>query len=288
MSKPLLIVLSLASTYLFWGTTYLAIHFGLQSFPPFILGGVRFTIAGFILYIFLRLSHIPAPNHQQWISASIIGLLMPALGNGAVSYAQLTVSSSIAALAIATAPIWVAVFSVWFGRSVTNKEWLGIAIGIMGIALLNTGDTLSGDWQSAALLMLAATCWTFGSVWQRQLNLPSGLMGAACQMLTGGIILLVTSLFIGEAWPQSIQPKAWMALAFLIFLGSIVSYSAYLWLLKNVRPLVAISNTFVNPMVAFFVGILFAAEKISIEEYGALVVILLGVVLILTGKRVES
>lgn len=249
------------------------------------MAGFRFVVAGFLLYGILRWLGFAKPTTAQWQGAAIVGLLLPALGNGTVCYVQQTVNSSIAALAIATVPIWVAVFSVGFGHRLHQREWLGIAIGVTGIGLLKTGDSLQGDWTSTFLLLMAAAFWAFGSVWQKQLNLPVGLMGSACQMMVGGLVLLIASVFAGESWPATVSQSAWWAVVYLIVFASIISYSAYLWLLQHVRPLVASSNTFVNPIVAFIVGVTFADDSISAMEYWALGVILLGVIMILTANQ---
>ena len=150
------------------------------------------------------------------------------------------------------------------------------------------GHTLQGEALSTALLLAAAGFWAFGSVWQKQLNLPVGLMGPACQMIVGGVVLLFASLVAGESWPAAVEQTAWLAVLYLIVFASMISYSAYLWLLRHVRPLVASSNTFVNPIVAFFVGVMIAGDRISTVEYWALLVILLGVVMILSAKQTSS
>lgn len=283
--QTLLVVAALFCTYFIWGSTYLAIRFGIESFPPFLMAGIRFTLAGAILYSVMRYLGAPKPTKQQWYGASVIGLLLPALGNGTVCYVQQTVSSSIAALAIATAPIWMAIFSSIWGHKITTKEWVGIAVGFVGIALLNLGGSLHGDLVSASLLIFAAASWSFGSVWGKRLAMPQGLMASATQMLTGGLLLLLVSAVQGETWPQTVSLKSWGAMLFLVVLGSLVAYSAYQYLLKTVRPLVASSNTFVNPIVAFAVGMWFANEQVSPNEYIALAVILLGVFLVLTAEN---
>lgn len=287
-NQSLLIVLALFCTYFIWGSTYLAIRFGIESFPPFLMSGMRFALAGSILYAFMRFVGASNPTKRQWLAATAVGIMLPALGNGTVCYVQQTVSSSVAALSIATAPIWMAIFSSIWGHKITNKEWLGIAIGLVGIVLLNVGGSLHGDLVSAMLLIFAAASWSLGSVWSKHMDLPSGLMASASQMLAGGLVLLCVSAFRGESWPQHISAKSWGAMLFLVVLGSIVAYSAYQYLLKTVRPLVASSNTFVNPVVAFIVGILFASEQVSTNEYIALAIILLGVFLVLSesGKEV--
>ncbi|MDP3087011.1 MAG: drug/metabolite exporter YedA [Methylotenera sp.] len=285
--QALLVMVALFCTYFIWGSTYLAIRFAIESFPPFLMAGLRFSTAGLILYIVMRCIGSPKPTRQQWLSASAVGVLLPAFGNGTVCYVQQTVSSSVAALSIATVPIWMAIFSSFWGHQISSREWLGISIGLVGIILLNVGGSLNGDLTSALLLIFAAASWSFGSVWSKHLDLPQGLMAAATQMLVGGGILMLVSAYSGEAWPTHISHKSWGAMLFLVFLGSIVAYSAYQYLLKTVRPLVASSNTFVNPAVAFIVGIWFANEQVTSVELIALGVILVGVFLVLSSSSKE-
>ncbi|MDO9232825.1 MAG: drug/metabolite exporter YedA [Methylotenera sp.] len=287
-NQTLLILAALFCTYFIWGSTYLAIRFGIESFPPFLMAGIRFTIAGVILYIVMRFLGAPNPTKQQWLGASAVGLLLPALGNGTVCYVQQTVSSGVAALSIATAPIWMAIFSSIWGHKICTKEWLGIAVGLVGIVLLNLGGSLHGDFASALLLIFAAASWSFGSVWGKRLAMPQGLMASAAQMLAGGVALLMMSATQGEAWPQTISLKSWGALLFLVVLGSLVAYSAYQYLLKTVRPLVASSNTFVNPAVAFALGIWLANEHVTRIELIALGVILVGVYLVLSATHYKD
>lgn len=283
-----LIVASLFCTYFFWGSTYLAIKFAIESFSTFLMVGLRFTVAGALLYAVMRFLGASNPTRVEWRNSAMIGFLLPVLGNATVTHVQQTVSSSVAALAIATAPIWMAIFSSFWGHKINQREWLGVSIGFVGIMLLNMRGSLQGDWLSAFLLMFAAASWSFGSVWSKHLPLPKGLMSAACQMLCGGLIAFVLSVFAGESWPDTITTRAWGAMIFMVFLGSMVTYSAFQWLLKNVRPLVASSNTFVNPIVAFIVGVMFAGETIHTMEYLALAVILVGVFLVLGAKSKEE
>lgn len=281
-NQKILIILCLFATYFIWGSTYFAIKIGIESFPPFLMAGMRFTAAGLILYTVMRYLGSPNLTLSQWRGAMIIGLLLPAMGNGIVCYVQQTISSSLAALFIATAPIWMAIFSAFWGHYPSKQEWVGIAIGFVGIVLLNLGSSLHGDLTSAFLLMLAAACWSYGSVWSKHLSMPKGLMASASQMLCGGVILLLFSITRHEVWPLHISKKSWLAMLFLVLLGSLVAYSAYQYLLKTVRPLVATSNTFINPIVAFALGIGLVNEHASQIEFIALAVILLGVFLVLS------
>jgi drug/metabolite transporter (DMT)-like permease len=286
-NQTILVGLALFCTYFIWGSTYLALRFGIESFPPFLLVGVRFSVAGVILYAVMRHLGAPNPTQKQWLGATAVGVLLPVFGNGTVTYVQQTVSSSVAALAISTAPIWMAIFSSLHGHKINTREWLGIAVGFVGIVLLNLGGSLHGDYLNAFLLIFAAASWSLGSVLGKHIAMPSGLMGAACQMLMGGLVMLIVSALHGDTWPAQISTKSWGALVFLVVLGSIVAYSAYMYLLKTVRPLVASSNTFVNPVVAFAVGIWFAGETVTAIEYTALAVILIGVFLVLSAENKE-
>ena len=279
------ILFALFCTYFIWGSTYLAIRFGVESFPPFMMAAMRFTFAGVILYGVMRYLGAPNPTQKEWLGAGAVGLLLPAMGNGTVCFVQQTVSSSVAALSIATAPIWMAIFSSIWGHKITPREWLGIAVGFIGLILLNVGGSLHGDWLSAGLLIFAAVSWSLGSVWGKHLAMPTGLMAPATQMIVGGVALAGMSAFQAETWPAEISAKSWGAMLFLIVLGSLVAYSAYQYLLNTVRPLVASSNTFVNPVVAFAVGIWFANEHITGVELIALAVIIVGVYLVLTAEE---
>ena len=287
-SKTTLIILSLFCTYFIWGSTYLAIRFAIESFPTFLMVGVRFAVAGVVLYAVMRYLGSPNPTLKEWRGAAIVGLLLPVFGNGTVTHVQHHISSSVAALSIATAPIWMAIFSSIWGHKISRREWLGIAIGFAGIVLLNLGGSLHGNLVSAFLLMFAAASWSFGSVLSKHIAMPAGLMGAACQMLCGGIIALILSGLFNEPWLQNISVKSWWAMWFMIVLGSIVAYSAFQYLLKTVRPLVASSNTFVNPIVAFALGIWLANETVTSTEYIALAIILMGVLLILTVENEQA
>jgi drug/metabolite transporter (DMT)-like permease len=281
------IAIALFCTYFIWGSTYLAQRFAIESFPSFLMAGSRAVAAGALMYAILWLRGHAHPKPAEWLGAGVVGFLLIAIGSGTVAYVQQTVSSSVAALSIATVPIWMAIFSSFWGHHPSKREWLGILVGFIGIVLLNFGGSLHGNISSALLLMLAAAGWSLGSIWGKHLAMPKGLMGAACQMLLGGLILLVFSHFQGETWPSEISQKSWGALVFLVIFGSMIAYSAYQYLLKTVRPLVASSNTFVNPVVAFAAGIWFAGETVTGIEYAALAVILVGVFLVLTADNEE-
>ena len=280
--KNAIIALALFCTYFIWGSTYLAIRFAIESFPPFLMAGLRYVLAGGLLMAWVMFKGGTWPTKRQWLGAGVVGVLLMALGNGTVTYAQQTVSSSIAALSIATAPLWMAVFSTLWGHHIARREWLGLVIGLTGIVLLNLKGGLSGDHVGAALVIFAAAIWSFGAIWSKHLDLPKGLMASATQMLVGGLALLLMSVIGHEAWPAEISAKSWLAFGFLVFFGSIIAYSAFMYLIQNVRPMLASSNTFVNPVVAFMLGVGLANEQVTAIDYLALIIILLGVFLIWT------
>ncbi len=279
-----LVVLSLGALYIIWGSTYLAMFFAIESFPPFMMAAIRFSVAGLLLYAFLRWRGHPAPTRKEWLGAAAVGVLLLTIGNVAVAIAQKTVSTSAAAMAIATVPLWIALFSSFWGESPNRREWLGILLGMLGAVVLSTGGALQASPQGALLIVLATVAWAFGSVWGKHLPMPRGVMGSAAQMVMGGAVLVLLSLLLGEAWPAKITEKSIWSMLFLIFFGSIIAYSAYQYLLKTVRPALATSNTFVNPVVAMFLGIWLANEVIDVQEIVALVIIIAGVLLVMPFK----
>ncbi|PKO24747.1 MAG: drug/metabolite exporter YedA [Betaproteobacteria bacterium HGW-Betaproteobacteria-8] len=281
LSQRLLVALALLALYFIWGATYLAMFFAIESFPPFMMAAIRFSLAGGLLYVFLRWRGYPAPRPKEWLGALVVGVLLLSIGNVAVAVAQKTVSTSAAAMAIATVPLWIALFSGLWGVSHSRREWLGIMLGILGAIVLASGGALRASPEGALLILLAAVSWAFGSVWGKHLPMPDGVMGSAAQMVMGGAVLIVLSVLQGEPWPASISEKSLWAMVFLIFFGSIIAYSAYQYLLKTVRPALATSNTFVNPVVAMFLGVWLANEVVDAQEMVALVIIIIGVLLVM-------
>ncbi|OUM05696.1 drug/metabolite exporter YedA [Pseudomonas syringae] len=278
--SPLLIGAFLA-LYLIWGSTYLVIRIGVESWPPLMMAGVRFMIAGCLMYGFLRFRGVPAPTWPEWKAAFVIGFLLLACGNGGVTLAEHAgVASGVAALAVATMPLFTLLFGLFWGNRTTNLEWAGIVLGLIGIGLLNLGSNLQSSPYGAALVIFAAASWAFGSVLSKHLPLPKGPMASAAEMLTAGATLLIGSALSGERLTHMPTAAGWGALLYLVVFGSIVAFSAYVYLLKNVRPAAATSYAYVNPAVAVMLGVVFAGETIGVEECMAMVVIISGVVLI--------
>ncbi|KPZ18928.1 putative DMT superfamily transporter inner membrane protein [Pseudomonas amygdali pv. ulmi] len=277
--SPLLIGAFLA-LYLIWGSTYLVIRIGVESWPPLMMAGVRFLIAGCLMYGFLRYRGVPAPTWREWKAAFVIGFLLLACGNGGVTLAEHAgVASGVAALAVATMPLFTLLFGLFWGNRTTNLEWAGIVLGLIGIGLLNLGSNLQASPYGAALVLFAAASWAFGSVLSKHMPLPKGPMVSAAEMITAGATLLIGSALSGERLAHMPTAAGWGALLYLVVFGSIVAFSAYMYLLKNVRPAAATSYAYVNPAVAVMLGVVFAGETIGIEECMAMVVIISAVVL---------
>ncbi|MGY2261732.1 drug/metabolite exporter YedA [Pseudomonas sp. SDO55104_S430] len=278
---PLPLIAAFFALYVIWGSTYLVIRIGVESWPPLLLAGIRFVIAGTLMYGFLRWRGAPAPTWAQWKAAGIIGVLLLAGGNGGVSVAEhMGVASGVAALAVATVPLFTLLFGYFWGARNTRLEWAGIVLGLIGIAMLNLGSNLQSSPLGATLLILAAACWAFGSVWSKHLPLPQGAMASAVEMLVGGVVLLIGSAVSGEHLEKMPPLEGWIALAYLTIFGSIIAFNAYMYLLKHVRPAAATSYAYVNPAVAVLLGIVFVGETIGIAEALAMLVIISAVVLI--------
>lgn len=278
---PLLLIGAFIALYLIWGSTYLAIRIGVESWPPMLMAGIRFVVAGGLMYGFLRWRGVPNPSWQEWKSAAAIGFLLLSCGNGGVTLAEhLGVASGVAALAVATVPLFALLFGLIWGQRTTRLEWAGILLGLIGIGLLNLGSNLQASPLGAVLIIFAAAAWSFGSMWSKHLKLPAGPMASAAEMLAGGVALLAGSLLSGERLVAMPTLAGWGALAYLIVFGSIIAFSSYLYLLKNVRPAAATSYAYVNPVVAVLLGIGFAGETIGVEEGLAMLVIIGAVVLI--------
>lgn len=279
------VALALAAVFLIWGSTYLAIRFALEGgFPPFLLGGVRFLIAGSLMFAFLRLRGMSVPSRAQWGNAAVMGILLLLLGNGMVNFAEKTVSSGMTAVAVASAPLWMGVFAALRGQRPNGMEWVGLAIGFVGVVWLNADSSLNASRAGMLALLVASVAWSYGSIWSRGRDLPPPFMAAAAQMLCGGLAMVVLGLTIGERFHGLPTAQGLAAFAYLIVFGSIVGFSAYIWLLHHVRPALAGSYAYVNPAIAVALGAWLAGERFGAHELLAMGVILLGVVAITLAK----
>lgn len=274
------VAFALASLYVLWGSTYLAIRFALEGFPPFLLGAIRMFIAGLLMYVVLRLRGMPAPTRRQWGVLWILSIFMVLLSNGLVNLAETEVGSGIAAIAVASMPLFAGVFAMLRGRHPSRIEWVGLGIGFCGVLWLNAGGELAASTLGLVCLIIAPIAWAWGSIWSRDQDLPTPFMAASGQMLCGSVWLLAAALVHGERmteWP-ALEPT--LALVWLIVAGSIFGFTAYIWLLHHVRPALATSYAYVNPPIAVLFGAVLGGEVFTRNDIGAMVVILLGVVII--------
>lgn len=280
----LLVPLSLLALYVVWGSTYLGIRMALESWPPFGMAAIRFAVAGVLMYAYLRLRGAAAPTRRQWRNAAITGSLLLLGGNGLVCFAEQSVSSGIAAVAVACMPLFAAVFSAFYGEWPHRRESLGLLIGFAGVIVLNFGGGLVGSPIGALALLGAAAFWAFGSVWSKRQDMPAGPMNTAAQMLCASIALAVVAFAAGEHLPTQPTLRSTLAIAYLAIFGSIIAFSAYLYLLKTVRPALATSYAYVNPPVAVLFGLLFAAEHVGPVDLVGMGVILLGVSMVIAAQ----
>lgn len=285
----LAVVVALAIVYVVWGSTYLAIRLALEGGWPPLMGvsGSRFVLAGGAMYAFLRWRGVAAPSVAQWKNLAVMGALLLGLGNGCVVLAQQHVSSGLAAVAVASMPLWMGVFGMWRGLRPSRMEWMGIAIGFAGVLWLNAGSSLTASPFGLVMLLVAPVAWAFGSIWSRGRDLPSPFMTAAGQMLCGGVLLVSMGLLRGEGFDAVPTLHGTLALLYLAVFGSIVAFSAFVWLLHHVRPTLVSSYAYVNPVIAVALGAWLAGERFTAHDLGAMAVILAGVLTITVARIVR-
>ncbi len=290
-------VVAFAAVYLIWGSTYLAIRFAIETLPPFLMAGVRFLIAGSVLYVWQRARGAPRPQWEHWRSALIIGGLLMLGGNGMVSWAEEIVPSGLAALLIATEPLWIVILAWSLGTYRPSALVIvGLLMGFAGVLFLVGPENIAGGQRvhpvGAAILVFAALSWATGSLYSREaLQSPSQWLATALVMLAGGVLLMVTAVFTGDFARLdlgAISLKSSIALAYLVVFGSIIALRAYLWLMQATSPARASTYAYVNPIVALLLGWLVASEPLSPRSVVAAVVIIGAVALMVsTQERVE-
>jgi len=278
------LALALATVYVIWGSTYLAMHWAIAGIPPFLMGGVRFTLAGLILLGVARARGTPWPTWRQWRNAGVIGVLFCLGGNGLVAIAQQDIDSGLTAVVVATMPLWLAVFSALAGARPRAREWLGLAVGLAGVAVLAVGDGLGASPGAAALLVVSPIAWAYGSFLMPRVALPGGLAGPGAQMFVGGLALFAGALVRGESLAAPPSLESVLALLYLLVFGSLVAFTVFTWLVRNARPAVASSYAYVNPGIAVLLGVLLAGEPVGLELAVAGPLIVGSVMLIVLGR----
>jgi len=295
MSKKLniQITLGLLCLYLVWGSTYLAIRFGVETIPPFIMAAFRFLIGGALFYGWAKIKGAPNPQKIHWLSAFIVGTLLAVGGNGLVNWSEKTLPSGIAALLVAMMPFFLVLFD-WLRPKGTRPGWvimLGLLLGFSGVVFLinpTQVDGISGVDKFGAALVLAATIlWAIGSLYSRSAKQPeSHTLFAGMQMMAGGAVALLVATLMGEfnEFNMSVlTPLQFWSWVYLTLMGSF-AFGVYLWLLKVTTPAKVATYAYVNPVIAMFLGALFAGEELSIWTLGCSTVIILAVVIIITAR----
>ena len=290
-----LVLTAFAAVYIVWGSTYLAIRMGIASFPPLILAGLRHLTVGLFLYPILRRTTGIRPTPANWRTAVVTGALLLFVGNGGVSWAELTVPSGIAALLVATVSLWLVIVD-WLrpgGVRPVPRVVMGLLIGFAGLALLVGPAHLGGservDPRGAVVLVIASLAWACGSLYSKHGGMPaSALLGVAMQSFAGGVILLIAGLFAGEFRGLhfgAISLRSWLALCYLIVFGSGIGFSAYIYILQKSTAARVATYAFVNPVVALFLGWLIVGETITLRTVIAAAVILTAVILVITAPH---
>jgi drug/metabolite transporter (DMT)-like permease len=287
--SPAAVAAALATVYLVWGSTYLAIRVTDETMPPFLMSSARFLIAGAALYAFAARGRA-RPTLREWGAAAIVGAALLVVGNGGVAWAETRIESGLAALIVAVIPLWFALMDrAFFGRRLSPAAVAGLVVGFGGVALLVRPGG-SADVTAALALLVSTSAWAGGSLYARGAALPkSPLLAASMQMLTASVMLGVAGLAKGEAagvHADSFATKQLLAFVYLVVVGSLIAFSAYAWLLKNVRTSLVSTYAFVNPVVAVALGAFFLNESIGVTTVIAGAAIVLAVVLIVTARKV--
>ena len=296
----LTLLIAFAVVYTIWGSTYLAIRFAIETIPPFLMAGVRFFIAGLVMYGIALVQGAPRSGFREWKTALIMGSCLLVAGNGGVTIAEKYVSSGIASVMVATVPIYIALLGWAVGLVPRPRPivWLGLAGGFVGVAIL-IGPALSFTNGPGAhpeigmlILLVSSFVWSAGSLYARTAkNAASPFLATAQQMLCGGAILTIIGLAVGE-FPHvkfhEMSARSLGAFAYLIFVGAIVGYTAYTWLLRNCEPAKVATHAYVNPIVAVLLGAAFAGETLSGRAILAATLIVGSVALVITIEQSQT
>lgn len=285
------IVAAFAAVYVVWGSTYLAIRYAVATMPPFLMAGARFAVSGVLLYAWARRGGAPAPTKREWRDAAITGVLMLCLGNGAVGWAEQRVPSGLAALLVAVVPLWMVLIDWGRPRGVRPRALVmaGVIVGLAGLVVLvgpadlsSSGDGV--DLTAAIVLVGASLAWACGSVFNRYGARPeSSALSTGVQMIGGSLGLIAMGLVNGEAEHLrvgDISLASWIGWGYLVTFGSLIGFTAYIFLLKTVSPAKASTYAYVNPLVAVFLGWAIAGESVTARTLVAAAIILTGVAMI--------
>jgi drug/metabolite transporter (DMT)-like permease len=286
------VLLAFSIIYFVWGSTFLAIRIGVSEVPPFLLAAMRFLLAGIALYAWMRAKGAASPTRREWASASLLALLIFVGDYGLVFWAERRVTSGTAAIMLATIPMFMALSEILIlgTQRLTVRLAVALLVGIGGVAVLVSHTLSFGegaiDTSGAVALLIAALSWSVASVLSRKLPLPASKpVSSAAQMLCGGVLLSLTAGALGEFrgfHPQAVSRAAWAALAYLVVAGSIVAFTAYVWLLHHESPTRVGTYAYVNPVVAVALGYFLGGETVGPRTLLGTLLVLVSVVVITT------
>jgi drug/metabolite transporter (DMT)-like permease len=284
--------------YFVWGSTFLAIRVGVREMPPLIMAAMRFFTAGLVLYLWMRARGEKSPTLREWRSASLLGLIIFLFDYGLLFWSEKRVPSGIAAVMLATIPVFMALSEIIFLKTqrLTVRLVMGLLVGLCGVAvLMSPWLNLGGapvDKLGAAALIFASVSWSIASTLARKVALPeSKVMSSGAQMLSGGVFLAIAAVAFGEFRGfaiASVSREAWLALLYLIVLGSIVGFTAYVWLLHHESPTKVGTYAYVNPIVAVIVGYFFGGEALTMRTIVGAACVLVSVLVITTAKAAPA
>lgn len=292
------VLLAFAIIYFVWGSTFLAIRVGVREVPPFLLAGMRFLVAGAVLYAGMRLKGTPSPAAREWGAAAFLAVLIFVFDYGLLFWAERRVPSGIAAVMMATIPVFMALSEIFIMKTqrLTGRLGTALLVGVAGVTVLVSHSVTLGDTPidtlGACALIAASISWSVASALTRKLPLPSEkAMSSGAQMLAGGVLLTLTAVMLGEFrgfHAQAVSLKAWLALAYLIVAGSIIGFTAYVWLIHHESPTKVGTYAYVNPVVAVIVGYIFGGEALGLRTVVGTLLVLVSVVVITTAKKVRE
>ena len=289
------VLLAFAIIYFVWGSTFLAIRVGVREVPPFLLAGMRFLVAGIVLYAWMRARGTPSPTAREWGAASFLAVLIFVFDYGLLFWAEKRVPSGIAAVMMATIPVFMAIAEIVVLRTqrLTLRLGLALLVGLAGVGVLVGHSVSLGeaavDRAGACALIFAAISWSAAASLSRRLPSPaSKVMSSGAQMLAGGVFLMLAAALLGEFrgfHVQAVSRGAWLALAYLIVAGSILGFTAYVWLIHHESPTKVGTYAYVNPVVAVLVGYFLGGEAIGPRTVVGTLLVLVSVVVITTTPK---
>jgi drug/metabolite transporter (DMT)-like permease len=292
------VLLAFAIIYFVWGSTFLAIRVGVREVPPFLLAGMRFLVAGAVLYAGMRLKGTPSPAAREWGAAAFLAVLIFVFDYGLLFWAERRVPSGIAAVMMATIPVFMALSEIFIMKTqrLTGRLGTALLVGVAGVTVLVSHSVTLGDTPidtlGACALIAASVSWSVASALTRKVPLPrEKAMSSGAQMLAGGVLLTLTAAMLGEFrgfHAQAVSLKAWLALAYLIVAGSIIGFTAYVWLIHHESPTKVGTYAYVNPVVAVIVGYIFGGEALGLRTVVGTLLVLVSVVVITTAKKVRE